>query len=180
MDIIENYFFIDSVDTSDVKKFIEGLAEEDWEEYADRQKRFDCHSKTRTIAGLIPDRSRYPEIHLEEYKHSHRLSELCMGITESFCSFYGRPFQVTFAAIVMLPAHSQVGSHSDTHRYFGHTHRTHWCISADYSKMNFLISGEKIPMNEGDFIEINNRMPHSVSYDGDIPRYNLIMDFLDV
>ncbi len=46
--------------------------------------------------------------------------------------------------------------------------------------MHFMIAGEKVAMYEGDFIEINNRLPHSVKYAGDRPRLNAIIDFMEV
>ena len=77
-----------------------------------------------------------------------------------------------------MPPNSEIEVHTDTHPYFGESHRLHWCLKGEYEKMDFLIAGNKIPMYEGDLIEINNRMPHSVVYRGETPRYNLIIDFM--
>ena len=46
--------------------------------------------------------------------------------------------------------------------------------------MHFMIAGQKVDMYEGDAIEINNRLPHSVAYTGEIPRINGIIDYMEV
>jgi hypothetical protein len=178
MDIIDTYRYISNVDPTPIMEYLKTVPKEDWDEFDFRQKNFDAHKTTKTLAAVFPDRSAWPEISLETYKHTDNLSELCSQVVQTFPSFYNFRFKVTTAMIVMMPPHSDVGSHADTHRYFGKTHRIHWCLDADYDKMDFFIAGEKVPMKTGDFVEINNRLPHSVKYWGDKPRYNMIIDFL--
>jgi hypothetical protein len=180
MDIIDLSRFIGNFETKNFVDFIHSLPESDWEEFADRQKNFESHADTKTIAAIFPDRKDYPNIELKTFSHTDSISELCRPICDAFCRFYGKPFQVTTAMVVCMPPKTNVLLHIDTHPYFGVTHRAHWCLEADYDKMDFFISGEKIRMRQGDFIEINNRMPHAVDYEGEVPRYNLIIDFMEM
>tara|TARA_B100000131_G_scaffold321747_2_gene373535 strand:+ start:2933 stop:3490 length:558 start_codon:yes stop_codon:yes gene_type:complete len=183
MDIIEWSKKLGNYDSTEIMNFISSLPVEAWDEFTDRQTRFPFHEQTKCIAGVFADRSDYPSIKLDTFKYTDELSKLCYPIVECFTYFYfsnptARQFRVTTAMIVMMPPNSKIGSHSDTHPYFGEAHRLHWCLDGDYEKMDFLIAGNKIPMQKGDLIEINNRMPHEVIYKGDVPRYNLIIDFM--
>jgi len=179
MDIIDLSRFIGNFDTSKIMAFIHSLPDTAWDEFTDRQTNFESHASTKTLAAIFPDRKNYPTIDLTTFTHTEELSKLCANICQTFCAFYGKSFQVTTAIVVVMPPKTEIGLHSDTHPYFGVTHRAHWCLEAEYENMDFYISGSKIPMKQGDFVEINNRMPHSVIYNGETPRYNLIIDFME-
>lgn len=179
MDIVDLSRFIGNFDSSKFMSFIRSLPDEAWEEFTDRQKNFESHAVTKTLPAIFPDRKDYPVIDLKTFTHTEEISKFCSDVCQAFCSFYEKPFQVTTAIVVAMPPNTEIGVHSDTHPYFGVTHRAHWCLDAEYEKMDFYISGSKIPMKQGDFIEINNRMPHSVVYSGDTVRYNLIIDFME-
>tara|TARA_Y100001963_G_scaffold149402_1_gene228866 strand:- start:1219 stop:1776 length:558 start_codon:yes stop_codon:yes gene_type:complete len=183
MDIIDWSKKIGNLDPSEIMDFISSLPEQAWQEFTDRQKRFPFHEQTECIPAVFADRSDYPRITLDSFTYTEEISRLCTDIYECFCySNHSNPerreWRVTTAMIVKMPPNSEIGLHSDTHPYFGETHRLHWCLEGDYEKMDFLIAGNKIPMMKGDLIEINNRMPHQVFYKGDVPRYNLIIDFM--
>lgn len=179
MDIIDLSRYIGNFNPKRFMSFIDSLPPEAWEEFTTRQKNFDAHATTKTLAGVFPDRSNFPTLHLKTYTHTEKFIELCEVICDAFCLYYKKPFKVTTAVVVFMPPESQVKLHTDTHPYFGLTHRAHWCLDGEYDKMDFLISGEKIEMKKGDLLEINNRMPHEVLYTGKKPRYNLIIDFLE-
>jgi len=179
MDIIDLSRFIGNFNTSKFMEFIHSLPNEAWEEFTDRQKNFESHALTKTLPAIFPDRKDYPSIDIKTFTYTKEISELCEDACQAFCNFYNKSFQVTTAMVVVMPPKTEIGLHSDTHPYFGLAHRAHWCLEAEYEKMDFYISGSKILMKQGDFIEINNRMPHSVIYNGDVPRYNLIIDFME-
>jgi hypothetical protein len=179
MDIIDWSRKIGNHDSSEIMKFISSLPAEDWNEFTDRQTRFTFHKYTQCIAGLFPDRSNWPKVKLETFKHSETLSKLVQEVCFNVSDYYQKEFKVTTAMVVKMQSNSEIESHSDTHPYFGETHRVHWCLEGDYENMHFVIAGNKIPMMKGDVIEINNRLPHHVVYDGDSPRYNLIIDFAE-
>lgn len=179
MDIIDWSRKIGNHNPSKMVDFISNLPDEAWEEFIDRQTRFNFHKDTRCVPAIFADRSDYPRIKLQTFTYTDQLSKLTADICESFChftKFYS--YRITTAMLVKMLPNSEIGVHTDTHPYFGESHRLHWCLSGEYEKMDFLIAGNKIAMNEGDLIEINNRMPHSVVYRGETPRYNLIIDFM--
>ena len=178
MDIIDLSRYIGNYDPSKLVEFVKSLSEADWDEFTDRQILFKEHARTKTIPAIFPDRSNFPEIDLLTYNHTSQICKLCEDICNAFCSYYQLSFNITTAIIVKLEPHSNILEHTDTHPYFGLSHRVHWCLDGDYDNIEFNISGEKIPMKHGDLIEINNRMPHYVLYNGDIPRYDLIIDFM--
>lgn len=179
MDIIDLSRFIGNFSTKKIMGFINSLPPEAWDEFTSRQKNFEAHATTKTLAGIFPDRSNFPSLQFNTYKYTDKFVEHCEEICNAFCAYYNSSYRVTTAVVVYMPPDSQVKLHTDTHPYFGLTHRVHWCLDAEYNKMDFLISGEKINMKKGDLLEINNRMPHEVLYSGKKPRYNLIIDFLE-
>tara|TARA_Y100000996_G_scaffold412295_1_gene398052 strand:- start:12462 stop:13061 length:600 start_codon:yes stop_codon:yes gene_type:complete len=181
MDIIARSLMIGKFDPTPVKEFLESLPPEDWGEFTQRQDQFDAHKATNTIAAIFPDRSNYPHLNMHQYKHTEKLMEWVKPIGDAFCEKYlDKPFVCTTAIFVKLAPNSNIANHSDSHPYFGVTHRIHWCIDGDYDNMHFMIAGQKVDMYEGDAIEINNRLPHSVAYTGEIPRINGIIDYMEV
>lgn len=180
MDIIDFSRHIGNFDPDPFMDFIRGLPDEAWDEFTDRQDRFEAHSHTKTLAAIFPDRKNFPDTELVTYTYTEAMRPFWDDLARAFAFFYKAEFMVTSAMVVQMAPQSEVLSHTDTHPYFGHTHRAHWCLSGDYKAMDFMISGDKIPMKKGDFVEINNRMPHAVAYRGDVPRFNFIVDFLPV
>lgn len=179
MDIIDWSKKVGNHNPEKLADFILSLPENAWEEFTDRQTRFSFHKDTKCIPAIFADRSDYPRIKLQTFKYTDEISPFCEDICMSFCEFQRKyNYKVTTAMIVKMPPNSEIEVHTDTHPYFGESHRLHWCLKGEYEKMDFLIAGNKIPMYEGDLIEINNRMPHSVVYRGETPRYNLIIDFM--
>ena len=183
MDIIEWSKKLGNFDSTEMMNFISLLPAEAWDEFTERQTKFPYHKQTKCIPAVAVDHSNYPNIKLHTFTYTDKISKLCSQIVQCFAYFYfsnpsSRQFRVTSAMIVMMPPNSTIGEHTDTHPYFGESHRIHWCLDGDYEKMDFLIAGNKIAMQKGDLIEINNRMPHEVIYNGKVPRYNLIIDFM--
>ena len=183
MDIIEWSKKLGNFDSTEIMNFISLLPAEAWDEFTGRQTIFSYHKQTKCIPAIILNQSSYPNIELSTFTYTDKILNLCNQIIECFSYFYfnnsfSRQFRVTTAMIVMMPPNSTIGEHTDTHPYFGLSHRIHWCLDGDYDKMDFLIANNKINMQKGDLIEINNRMPHKVIYKGEVPRYNLIIDFI--
>ena len=177
MDIIDWSRHISNRNSDLIFEFCKTLPEKDWEEFTFRQNTFSAHTKTKTLCAIWPDRKDYPNIKLDTFKHTIKLLELFDPVIKDFCDYYKKSFSVVTAMVVRLDSDEDVKEHSDTHPFFGITHRVHWCIDGDYDNMDFLISGNKIEMNKDAIIEINNRLPHSVKYYGKTPRYNAILDF---
>ena len=126
--------------------------------------------------GWIEELYITPQFHFSYYGF-----EWVKPIGYAFCEKYlDKPFVCTTAIFVKLAANSNIANHSDSHPYFGVTHRIHWCIDGDYENMHFMIAGHRVEMYAGDAIEINNRLPHSVAYTGEIPRINGIIDYMEV
>jgi hypothetical protein len=178
MDIIDNSRYITKIDIKPLFDFCVSLEDEDWEEFTFRQNNFKAHSSTKTVAAIFPDRSNFPNMKKMTFKHTEQMMTLFDPAIQAATNFYNEKFVVTTAMIVLLMPDENVEEHSDTHPYFGLTHRFHICIHGDYDNMDFLIRGMKVDMNLGDVIEINNRLPHKVVYRGKKPRLNAIFDLL--
>ena len=185
MDIIEWSKKLGNFDSTEIMNFISLLPAEAWDEFTGRQITSSYHKHTKCIPAVVLDQRSYPNIKLKTFTYLDEISKLCSQIVECFSYFYfgnppARQFRVTTAMIVMMLPNSTIGLHTDTHPFFGLSHRLHWCLDGDYEKMDFLIADNKIDMKKGDLIEINNRMPHEVIYKGEVPRYNLIIDFMEL
>lgn len=178
MDIIHRSNHLGKFDPTIIENFLKKLSEKDWNEFTDRQTRFKYHAKTKTIAAIFPNFKNWPELHINRYKYADELLDMIQPIVSVFSQNYNGNFIISAAMFVLLPENHNVDEHSDVHEYFGCTHRVHACISGDYKNQDFMIAGQKIKMNSGDIIEINNRLPHSVQYFGNTPRINAIIDFL--
>lgn len=180
MDIIENSRYLGKIDVDPIFNFCLNVDEKDWDEFTFRQNNFEQHSTTKTLAGIFPKRDNFPEMKEIRFKHTDEILNLLQPAITLATQFYDKKFYVTTALLVVLHPDTTVGIHSDTHPYFGVTHRLHVCINGDYDKMDFLIRGMKVEMNRGDVIEINNRLPHEVIYTGKTPRLNAIIDLMPI
>ena len=169
---------IGNVDTSNIMEFIQSLPDKAWDEFTVRQDKHGPHKYTKTIGGIYPELDEYPKIGARTFTYTEELAVLYEPIYKMFCDFYDKSFAVTAALVVRMPPNSNIDVHIDEHNYFGEAHRVHWCLGAEYDKLDFRILDHKIKMEQGNVVYINNRLPHSATYKGKKPRYNLIIDFL--
>ena len=173
MNIDSNYNMLGSLNSS---KVIEKLQQVDWDMWTLRQDSFPVHKKTHSVplywGGDVGS-------DIISYKENCSLfKEELNAIKNLFDYFYSDEFLYTKALFAQLKKQESIDSHYDSAEIFSITHRIHWCIEGDYSKLNFLVDGERLNIRKNDIFEMNNKKYHSVVYNGDEPRIHMICDFI--
>ncbi|MDH4048445.1 MAG: aspartyl/asparaginyl beta-hydroxylase domain-containing protein [Gammaproteobacteria bacterium] len=182
-----NFFHIGNVDVASLKKLVLDLTEQQWNSFSLRQKRYEVHQQTQTVA-LVYD---------PDFRHSHPTRLPILQTFESdmrpalamaadhfeeteaarrLISERGRGFFVR-ASLVRLKAGCSIGEHQDNNFSLTHSHRLHLPIITN-DEVLFAVGSETINMCEGELYEINNRRMHSVRNDGSTDRVHLILDFV--
>ena len=173
MNIENNYNMLGSLSSS---KVIEKLQQVDWNIWTLRQDSFSVHKKTHSVPLYWG-----PKVGSDIIVHKENCSlfeEELNIIKNLFNYFYSDEFFYTTAVFAQLKNQESITHHYDSAERFSITHRIHWCIDGDYSKLNFLIDGERLNIRKNDIFEMNNKKHHSVDYNGDEPRIHMICDFI--
>jgi hypothetical protein len=182
-----NFFHIGNLDIVELQDLVLQLSEEQWNAFSIRQKRYEVHQHTQTIA-LVYDTdfrhshpTRLPALqtfesalrpvlwmtadHFEETDTGRKL------IQQNSMGYFVR------VSLVRLSAGCGIAEHQDMNFSLTHSHRIHLPVVTN-DKVSFTVGGETINMPEGALFEINNRRLHSVRNDGDADRVHLILDFV--
>jgi len=176
VDIIDLSKKITNLNPERFMGYLSSLKEDAWDQFTDRQTKFSQHQDTKTLPALFPERDSFPEITINDFEYTENLRPFWQELVDIVSEQNSEQYIVTTAMVVRLSPECSIETHSDTHPYFALTHRIHWALEGDYDDMDFVIAGEKIEMEKGDVIEINNRLPHSVKYTGKGYRYNFVID----
>lgn len=182
-----NFFHIGDVATAELKALVLDLAEDQWDSFSVRQKRYEVHQHTQTI-GLVYDPdfrhshpTRLPVLemfesalrpilwmtadHFEETESAQQL------IRENGSGYFIR------ASLVRLKAHCNIADHRDMNFSLAHSHRVHLPVITN-DRVLFTVGKETISMREGQLTEINNRRLHSVHNGSPHDRIHLVLDFV--
>lgn len=87
------------------------------------------------------------------------------------------PATPTRAIVARLAPHGLIPIHRDTARFFRHTVRLSFPVSAD-GVQGLLCDGVSYPQQPGEVWAISNLVPHGVLNAGDAPRINVLADYL--
>lgn len=182
-----NYFHIGDLETEELRALVAGLSEDEWNRFPAARRRVEAHPQTQLI-GLAYD---------PDFRHSHptRLPLLAefeealkpalwmtsdhfedTASARRLTAEHGRGYFIR-AALVRLPAGSQIASHRDMNFSLAHSHRVHLPIVTN-DEVWFTVGNETFHMGEGQLTEINNRRVHSVVNGGDTDRVHLVLDFV--
>jgi hypothetical protein len=104
---------------------------------------------------------------------SKELNEIYKKIDETFQE---KDHVALRVQLVKLPARKNVLPHIDVGHIFRVTRRIHLPIITNQN-VDFFIELEKVPMEEGRLIEINNQAIHCVFNQSDLDRVHLIIDW---
>lgn len=182
-----NFFHIGDLDTAELKALVQGLTDEQWQNFSVRQKRYEVHQHTETI-GLVYD---------PDFRHSHPTR---LPMLETFESALRPALWMTAdhfeetrsgqelvrnngagyfirASLVRLKPHGTIAEHRDMNFSLTHSHRIHLPIVTN-DKVLFTVGKETVHLREGQLTEINNRRTHSVHNDSPQHRVHLILDFV--
>lgn len=182
-----NFRNIGNVDVADIRRIAAGFTEEQWAAEAFRQRRYEVHRDTQTIALVFDEDFRHshptrlPELdrleqalrptlqlvaeHFEDSDEGHRLLEQ-----------HGYGYFVR-ATLVRLVAGGSIDAHTDNNFSLAHSHRVHVPVDTNDGVV-FTIGKETRALKEGEVVEINNRRMHSVVNGGTATRVHLILDFV--
>jgi len=158
-----------------------------WSEDQSRQKRFDAHSSTSTVK-LIFDadyRHRDPTVH-PAFGELRSLIEPAIALIRTTYSqtmrqrrWIARHGEGYFIRMILtrLAPKAIIKPHADGGHSLSRCHRIHLPILSN-PNCHFQVGGTTLVMKPGEVWEINNRLTHAVSNDGDEPRVHLILDYV--
>ena len=162
------------------------FTEDDWQEEANRQKKFDVHKKTQTIPLLFSDGPANPAPTL--LPRYSLFADVLSPVFKQFAAYFtnarktgllhdgnGRGYPVN-VLIVKLLAHGEITPHMDSGFGLAHAHRIHVPIITN-NKVTFTVGDSNASMEEGTIWEINNRHLHAVKNQTASDRVHLIIDW---
>jgi hypothetical protein len=182
-----NFLQLGSVDIGQLRQQVDDLTDQQWGDYALRQKRYEVHRDTETI-GLVFD---------PDFRHSHptRLPTLeifhdaiypALAIVaghyensekgKALAEQFGLGYFIR-ATLVRLKAGGAIDPHQDNNFSLTHSHRVHLPIVTN-DRVFFSVGKETMALAAGELYEINNRRLHAVRNDSGEDRVHLILDFV--
>ena len=178
MDIGERSRLIGIIGTTEIMAWINSLPASAWTELNARPKEIGPNADTRTLPAIFRDIADNGDVSSRTFTNHTKITELMTPMIEMVINHYPDEELVVKQAIIKsIEPNKEVEAHIELHEIYKTTHRVHWALEGDYADMNFIIKDQRIDMGQGDVIEINNQMVHSLTYTGSKPRYNLIADF---
>lgn len=187
MNFSGNFVHIGSVDTSELRKRVDTLTEEQWSAFSLRQQRYEVHRDTQTI-GLVFDPdfrhshpTRLPALEIFQDALQPVLAKVAGHYEESaegqrLTEKYGLGYFIR-ATLVRLKAGGTINPHEDNNFSLVHSHRIHLPIITN-AGVQFTVGADTLAMPAGELYEINNRRRHSVRNDSDTDRVHFILDFV--
>lgn len=175
MNIESNCIIIDRINISDIKSFVFGLSNEDWNSWKLRQKNFDVHEKTKTYPlewSEEVDDSFYKIYHKNKSSYIWKLLIPKISKLESY--YKGTCVNTMFAN---LPSGEKIFPHTDASNILLNVHRCHIPIVTN-KDVKFYIDEHEYNFEEGFVYEINNSLTHEVHNNSNEDRIHLIVDVL--
>lgn len=180
MDIGTHYRYLDNIDPTPVLDVLQSYSSAKWEENTIRQDIHYVHKDTKSIVLRF---CKEDSLDFKHYKRDYPELDIIQPTLDHISSFYGKGgfIRIVFA---YLPAHEAVLRHIDAGKIYTYVHRIHWVIDTNEDVMFTMAApvvgakDERIPFNNGDIVEINNRWFHEVQNNSDRDRIHLIADYV--
>ncbi len=181
------YIHIGDADISQLKQLLGKLTPQHWLQDTSRQELYEVHSDTETI-GLVWDSdfrhinpTKLPPLEVFGPSLQPLLSKVAdyFESSEKWKSLFdinGHGYFIR-ANLVKLKAGGEITEHQDKNLSLAHSHRIHIPIITN-DDVFFKIGETTINMLEGEIIELNNRLQHSVRNEGKDDRIHLILDWV--
>jgi hypothetical protein len=171
--------YINPATASSFKEKVQALTKEEWNEFKGK-KFFKSQPESESIIIKAVQDSTSPvykdaDVNNEYFQNllSKELDEIYKKIDEVVQE---KDHVALRVQLVKLPARKNVLPHIDAGHIFRVTRRIHLPIITNQN-VDFFIELEKVPMEEGRLIEINNQAIHCVFNQSDLDRVHLIIDW---
>lgn len=176
MDIDVPFKELGAVNAAALAEAVRNLDDEDWNTFDYRQKAYEVHRQTRSIALVFAQG--WPEIRVTRCPGWNLLAAVAMPVvTEVIDTHYPRGGDIIRLMVANLVAGGSIDEHYDADPSFAVGHRIHVPLQTN-PDVRFLIEGRRYVMEEGKAYEINNLKFHEVHNDGTQDRYHLIFDYV--
>lgn len=168
MNIIDNYHPLFFDNSYQLKDLIECLTKKDWHIDTIRQISFEVHKHTNSII--------YVWQNAEIISGGSIIDKRIYEVANRIKKMYGNNASIYNLLLAKLPAKQNIPAHRDGGNLIN-VRRCHYVIKTN-DKCIFKINDVDYKFKEGEAIEINNQLHHSVSNNGDEDRIHLICDIL--
>jgi len=169
-----NFNFIDKINITQTKKYVESFLQDEWDKYTFRQDTFEVHNQTKTIP-IIYDEN-FDEAISKETHHYLSFKNMLEPIEDILLQKHSKG-SIVRAILVKLPVKCSIPPHQDHGKSLENTYRYHIPIVTNKNVI-FTVGGESKNLEEGYIWEIKNTEKiHSVINNGQIDRIHLIIDW---
>ena len=178
MDIGERSNLIGIIATTEMMTFVHSLPASAWTELNSRPKELEPNAGTRNLPSIFREIADNGDVSTRTFTNTTKLTELYTPMVQMVNNHYpDDELVVKQAVIVSIEPNKGVEPQAGPAMVHTNPHRVYWVLEGDYADMNYVIKDQKIDIGQGDVVEVNNEMVHSVTYTGSKPQYTLIIDF---
>lgn len=179
--------YLGSQDITAVKQLVLRVSPQEWLRENSHQQKYGVHNETQTISLVYDEDFR----HIDPTRHpaleifADAIRPLLVLVSEHYDNTalglelrekHGQGYCIR-ANLVRLNPGKTIEPHQDKNFSLAHSHRVHVPIITN-DEVFFTVGGESINMREGDVVEINNRLEHSVENQSGDGRVHLIFDWV--
>lgn len=172
-----NLRVIDTVDISQIKKLVNELTDQQWNENTSRQNTFKNHSHTRTyfLVDYSLDWAKNSPYEATSLRLNSPLWNSIKPIVDFLESYHGG--RVGRVIVPKLLSGGIIDGHKDGGDYLESVRRHHIPIITN-EKVSFSVGDEIVSMREGEIWEINNNFVHEVENPSSEHRVHLLIDII--
>lgn len=187
MNFAGKFIHIGDIDISHLKQQILQLSSAEWLADGDKNVQHEMYPDTETIK-LVWDAD-FRHIHPSKLPPLNKFAKSIQPILARIAAYYesAEKWRALFekngngyfirAKFVKLKAGGEIPKHQDKLFSLVHSHRVHVPIITN-DNVHFEVADLTFNMLEGEMVEINNRLPHSVKNGGKTDRVHLILDWV--
>lgn len=179
-----NYRHIGSIDATGIRRAVEALSDDVWNEAGGRQKTYAVHAQTRFIPLIYDDDLRHDDP--TRRPMMDRFESVLAPAVDCIRAYFAPTHAAVgtpadrgyFSRIVLvnLAAGGEIASHVDCMPSLKRAHRVHLPIVTN-DRVLFAVQGDIRHLPQGELWEINNRRSHAVRNQG-ADRIHAILDYV--
>ena len=177
----QNETFINhgKIDIGNILKILE-VNNLDWDEFTERQKRYNTvHTHTKTIPIIFDKSFNFDSFKIVPTNHYQLFSEEISKLENIINSNNSEDGKIIRAILVNLPSGKSIPFHVDNGKTLIYCRRIHIPIQTNENCF-FTVGDDKRNLKLGEIWEINNdKKQHSVENFGEFDRIHLIVDWIE-